>query len=107
MGEPLGPNSRMECPIHGIGRPAFICQHLQHGSNLGFFTPAEAPTDDDPWQQGWCSSCEKVATNAGGWNDASEAFASFRWVCEGCFSVARSRNELVPPNTSCMDSSVK
>jgi hypothetical protein len=91
MGEPLGPFSFMECPIHGRGRPCFVCQHLHHGSGLGFFTPREPPTPDD-WQQAWCSECERVAIEAGEWNDASEGFASFRWVCEGCFEVIRTRN---------------
>ena len=83
----------MECPIHGKGKPAFICQHLQHGSGLGFFVPAEPPTPDDPWQQGWCAECEKLAIRVGEWNDESEAFAQFRWVCEACFEIARKRNQ--------------
>jgi len=93
MPSPLSPHSFMECRIHGRRKPAFICQHLQHGSGLGFYTPAEPPTADDPWQQGWCAECEGVAVEAGEWNDASEAFASFRWVCEGCFADSRARNE--------------
>lgn len=92
MGKPLSPESYVECPIHGRGKPAFICQHLQHGSELGWFTPATPPTPDDPWQQAWCAQCERVALEAGEWNDSSEAFASFRWVCESCFEVARGRN---------------
>jgi hypothetical protein len=92
MANPLTPDSFMECPIHGRGLPAFICQHLQHGSGLGFFTPSEAPTPDDPWQQAWCAECERVAIEEGKWNDESEGFASFRWVCESCFEVARERN---------------
>ena len=92
MGKPLTPESLMDCPIHGPGKSAFICQHLQHGEGLGFLTQAEAPTADDPWQQGWCENCEKVALDAGEWNDESEGYASFRWVCDTCFEVARVRN---------------
>ena len=92
MGSPLTPDSFMECPIHGKGKPAFICQHLQHGSGLGFFTPGVAPTEDDPWEQGWCKACEEMALKTGDWNDESEAFAAFRWVCVGCFEQARKRN---------------
>jgi hypothetical protein len=92
MGSPLTPDSFMECPIHGKGKPAFICQHLQHGSGLGFFTPGVAPTADDPWEQGWCKACEEMALKTGDWNDESEAFAAFRWVCVGCFEQARKRN---------------
>ena len=89
----LSPDSFMECRIHGRGKPAFICQHLQRGSGLGFYIPADPPTAESPWQEAWCADCERVAIDAGGWNDASEGFASFRWVCEGCFADAKARNE--------------
>lgn len=92
MANELTPDSFMECPIHGRQKPAFICQHLQRGAGLGFFTPAEPPTPDDPWEQAWCGACEKVAIDAGEWNDDSEGYASFRWVCAGCFETARVRN---------------
>ena len=92
MGKPLSPESFMECPIHGNQKPAFICQHLQHGSGLGFFTPAEEPTPDDPWPQAWCAECERVAIEAGEWNDQSEGYAQFRWVCMGCYETTRKRN---------------
>jgi hypothetical protein len=93
MSSPLSPDSFMECPVHGRSKPAFICQYLQHGTGLGVFIPAEPPTEDDPWQQAWCAKCEAVAVELGEWNDESEAFASFRWVCEGCFVDSRMRNE--------------
>src|SRR4051812_32658320 len=59
MTNPLTPDSFMEYPIHGRAKPAFICQHLQHGTGLGFFTPAEPATPDDPWEQAWCGKCEE------------------------------------------------
>lgn len=83
----------MECLIHGREKPAFICQHLQHGTGLGFFYSSGAANPDDPWEQGWCGKCEEIAIHIGEWNDDSEGFASFRWICAGCFEVARSRNE--------------
>ena len=80
MGTPLGPDSFMECPIHRKRTPA-----------LGFFEPAD-PRLKGEWPQAWCAACEKVATDVGEWNDESEGFAQFRWVCEGCFLVIRKRN---------------
>ena len=91
MTKPLGPDSLMECPIHGKRSPAFICQHLQNGEHLGFFEPAEPPGQGE-WPQAWCAACESVAIAAGAWNDESEGFAQFRWVCEGCYLLARKRN---------------
>lgn len=92
MNSELNPDSFMECPIHGTGKPAFICQHLQHGTALGFLSPSDGPTEAEPWAQGWCSACEAVRMTAGGWNDASEEYASIRLVCSGCFDDARRRN---------------
>lgn len=92
MTNALTPESVIECPIHGLGKPAFICKHLQYGSGLGFFTPSEPPTAEDPWEQAWCAECEEIAINIGEWNDESEGFASFRWICAGCYEVARARN---------------
>jgi hypothetical protein len=91
---PLNPGSFMECRVHGIGKPAFVCQHLQHGVGVGFFSPNDPPTQAEPWKQGWCAACEDVRSTAGGWNDESEAYASVRLVCDGCFDDARGRNFL-------------
>jgi len=93
---PLNRESFTECPVHGIGKPAFICQHLRHGVGVGFFSPDAPPTDDEPWMQGWCAACEEVRLKAGGWNDESEAHASIRLICSGCFDDSRSRNLSVP-----------
>src|ERR1700744_4982346 len=96
---PLTRESFMECRVHGIRQPAFICRHLQHGIGVGFFSPGSQPTADEPWKQGWCAACEEARLKAGGWNDESEAQASIRVVCDGCFEDSRSRNLKAPTSS--------
>jgi hypothetical protein len=89
----LNSKSIMECAIHGRQKPAFICQHLQHGFMLGFLQADEAPSNDAPWEMAWCDACEVVRRQAGGWNDESEGYAAARCVCYGCFLSIRMKNE--------------
>jgi len=92
MGNPLNKDSMMECSRHGRRRPSFICQHLQHGEHLGFHQPEDPPDADWPFQNAWCSECERVVLKEGGWNDRSEAFAKVMVICEGCFEEIKQRN---------------
>ena len=94
MSEGFGPNSFMECPTHGKGRPAIICRHLQHGRDRGFNVPDE-PDEELPWlQTAWCNACDAVLLQEGCWNDRSEDYAKILFVCEGCFRTIRERNIL-------------
>ncbi len=89
----LNKDSRMECPIHGIRKPTFICQHLQYGNGLGFIVSAELDLDL-PFQHAWCQKCDDVLEQTGTWNDLSEKFASPIVICEGCFETIRERNQV-------------
>ena len=52
------------------------------------------PDSEFPWlKEAWCKACDDVLEQEGQWNDRSEAFASSRFVCEGCFEDVRARNE--------------
>jgi hypothetical protein len=92
MGNTLNKNSVMECTRHGIKRPAFICQHLQHGTNLGFHQPEDPIDSEWPFQNAWCDECDKFLLEEGEWNDRSEGFAKLMAVCEGCFEEIKQRN---------------
>ena len=94
MGEPLNKDSFMECPRHGIQKPTFICQHLQHGTALGFHEPDNVTDDELPFRNAWCDQCDRILLQQGGWNDTSEAFANPRPICEGCYEVVRKRNQV-------------
>ena len=91
MSSDLNNNSRMECSIHGIQKPAFVCRHLLTGSGLGFFQPEESIEEHDV-ENDWCRQCEDVAIREGGWTDISEEFAQITAVCEGCLEAIKSRN---------------
>ena len=82
----------MECERHGLLRPAFICKHLQYGEGIGFFEPEEQPDPEWPFKNAWCTECEAIAIEQGGWNDFSEGFAQTMPICEGCYEEIRRRN---------------
>ena len=82
----------MECAKHGSQNPTFICQHLQHGVNVGFFEPDEEPDPEWPFKNAWCAKCEAVAIEQGGWNVISEDFAKAISICEGCYEEIKAKN---------------
>lgn len=48
--------------------------------------------DDNDDLQAWCDTCEKVRAEAGEWNEASEAFAEIKLVCEKCYFEMKELN---------------
>jgi hypothetical protein len=88
---------RVRCREHGERYATFVCQHLVQGSALGFFEPNRAPTspEESDQQAAWCSKCEHVREQQGGWNDVAEAFAHVTMICDACFEASRRRNEKI------------
>ena len=88
-------SKRVHCGEHGERHAAFVCQHLVRGSGLGFFEPDRAPVlpDESDEQSAWCSECESVRQQEGGWNDTSGAFAHVTMICDACYEAAHHRNE--------------
>lgn len=86
----------VECDEHGESRPAFVCQHLVRGRNLGWHEPEEYSYDPDDEFAGclnaWCDECEAVREKCDGWNDESESFAGITLLCERCARQAKERN---------------
>ncbi|UYZ60386.1 DUF6882 domain-containing protein [Hymenobacter latericus] len=82
-------NKYVECGLHECRRRAFVCQHLNRDSKVGFeeafetYENMELDLEDD--LQAWCDECEKVREREGEWNDSSMAFANIRPVCEQCY----------------------
>ena len=92
MESTLNKDSKMECARHGLKSPAFICKHLQHGRGVGFFEPEDKPEPEWPFKNAWCSECEVIAIEQGGWNDISEGLAQTMPICEGCYEEIKQRN---------------
>jgi hypothetical protein len=93
MSRPLDKDSVMECQLHGVRRPAFVCQHLKAGSGIGFHVPCDGPQPDWPFKNAWCDACNAVLIEQHyEWNDVSEDHARPAAVCEGCFDDIRQRN---------------
>jgi hypothetical protein len=72
----------VECSDHEYRRRAFVCQHLNRKTKVGFeeafetFEDMELLEDDD--FQAWCNECELVRSREDGWNDESMAFANIK-----------------------------
>ena len=82
--------AEVECHRHGPSSATFVCQHVVRGVGVGFFTSAEDP--DDPRPDAWCSDCEAMVNQAGGWDERLEAIAKITLLCERCYDEARARN---------------
>ena len=67
----------MQCPRHGLRRPTFNCQHLQHGKGLWFNQPDEPPNPEFPFKNAWCEQCDQLLQKEGEWNDRSEKMKVF------------------------------
>jgi hypothetical protein len=94
------PNSfrTTHCERHGDMQEAFVCEHLLQGSHLGLFTDPKDTSNPRP--DAWCSSCERVRLEPGGWNEQSEAQIKVKLVCGGCYDEIKERNVLVSDGRS-------
>jgi hypothetical protein len=81
-------SNRVECCTHGNRYPAFVCQHLNLKTPVGFYEPfasdpSEVYSDDE--LNAWCDACDEVLTRVGEWNEESEKFAKIKLVYDVCF----------------------
>lgn len=84
----------VHCSKHGDRRQAYICHHLLHGSQHGFFTDADDALAN-PHPDAWCSTCEQIRLAHGGeWNEASEALIEVKLVCGDCYEEIKAINVL-------------
>jgi hypothetical protein len=81
----------VECPEHGIQQTTYVCQHvvqsIRDGIPRGFWCSAESP--DNPRPDAWCSECEVRVSEAGEWNEETEAFAGVNLLCGACYDKAK------------------
>jgi len=86
----------IECNAHEFRRRAFVCQHLNHTTKVGFeeafdtFEDMKLSEEDD--FQAWCNDCETVRQKEGEWNDQSMEFAKIKVVCEKCYFEMKELN---------------
>jgi hypothetical protein len=86
----------VECSTHEFRRRAFVCQHLNHTTKVGFEEAFETVEDmelsDEDDFQAWCNDCEAVRQKKGEWNDQSMAFAKIKVICERCYFEMKELN---------------
>ena len=81
-------SKRVECSTHGDRYPAYVCQHLNLKTPVGFYEPFTSDSSvlySDDELNAWCDACDKVLTRVGKWNEESEIFAKIKLVCDVCF----------------------
>ncbi len=83
---------KVECGVHGKTSATFICHHLKDGENLGFHMGFDPDGGDELYPDAWCDKCNEVLEEEGEWNNNSEAFASIKLVCSGCYQDIRQKN---------------
>jgi hypothetical protein len=98
-GESAAPSSfrTTHCERHGDMQEAFVCEHLLKASQQGFLTDSEDTSNPRP--DAWCSACEDVRSEHGGWNAESEALITVKLVCGGCYDEIKAKN-ILPSNGS-------
>jgi hypothetical protein len=79
----------IHCDRHGPGSIACVCQHLVHGSGLGFFH-----SDNGPYPDAWCGDCDDLMMQTGHWTEESERVAGITIVCHRCYLNIRRRNRV-------------
>lgn len=90
------PTKAMSCERHGPGHATYVCGHLAHGSQQGFFSDAGS---GDPRPDAWCYACDQRLWASGcKWNDDNEAAADIRLLCSGCYDEVRQRNSVTRPS---------
>lgn len=87
----------VECGQHEYRRRAFVCQHLVNDKTIigfeeAFETYENMELDDEDDFGARCNQCEIERQKDDGWNEASEAFADIKLVCEGCYFDMKERN---------------
>lgn len=85
----------VECHCHGTRYPAYVCQHLNLHTPVGFYEPfASDPrvayANDE--LNAWCNACDEILVKTGEWNEESEAFAKIRLVCDVCYFAMKKVN---------------
>ena len=98
--------SIVECCTHGNRYPAYVCQHLNMHTPVGFYEPfASDPTltyaNDE--LSAWCEACDEVLTEAGEWNDESEGFAQIKLIYDVCFFEMKKLNQEYLTNLTKME----
>ena len=86
------PAKKVECNTHGLRNPAYVCQHLNLTSKVGFIEPYLKDAEEFEDLNAWCDECEIIRSNEGEWNDTSERFAKIKLVCDKCYFEMKELN---------------
>lgn len=87
------------CESHGTRRFAFVCQHLNRETKIGFeeafstFKGMELEEGED--LQAWCNACEIERLKTNGWNEESTKLAEIKAICQDCYFEIKAHNLII------------
>jgi hypothetical protein len=84
---------KVKCNNHGQDYAAFICQHLNKITKVGFNEAFPSDPNNIEEFQAWCDECEKVRVKADGWNDEGMELANIKLVCTQCYFEIKEINK--------------
>jgi hypothetical protein len=82
----------IKCEMHGERIAAVMCCHLLNSEQpLGIIENSDDPLD----LQAWCHLCEHKYLEEGDRTDAFNEFTDMKMVCDCCYSIIKSRHNLI------------
>lgn len=77
------PTDQLCCDIHGSAPATYLCVHLADNPVQRWH--CTYPSEDNPWPDAWCNSCQKLYLREGEWNDKNEGEAELSILCSHCY----------------------
>jgi len=73
----------VECGSHGPSHAAFVCTHLFSEPGQKWYR--DYPGKNNPSPDAWCSACEHMFEQEGGWSEVASDFADIKLICGQCY----------------------
>src|SRR4051812_24093658 len=81
---------QLNCERHETGFETFVCEHLAENPQQEWFSTL--PTEDNPWPDAWCKSCDSLFQREGEWNEQNESTLKARLLCHICYQEQRAKS---------------
>ncbi|MDR3352449.1 MAG: hypothetical protein LBO00_05485 [Zoogloeaceae bacterium] len=79
----------LHCSQHGAGHVAYICEHLANRPEQRWH--CDYPTEETPWPDAWCDTCDAALQAAGGdWDD--ESAPEIKIICHHCYEELQGKS---------------
>ncbi len=90
---PAPSHGAVDCELHGLGRPTYVCEHLVAEPKQEWF--CDLPTAANPWPDAWCARCDEVYQERGEWNEKNEGRIRIKLLCHRCYESLRRQDPTI------------